>query len=85
MLGGRTRAIEISEWLPDPSGRYSYGVHDVFRAEIAALLGDREGAIRLLRQALAAGYPSPGTIHQTLAFESIRDEPEFRELLHPRE
>jgi tetratricopeptide (TPR) repeat protein len=84
--GDRERAVEVAGLLAEKkTGRYSYGAYALFRAQIAALLGDRDEAIRLLRQALAEGYPRLNWFHTSTAFESIRDDPEYVELFHPRD
>jgi len=83
--GDRERATEVAQLLVANPGSYSFGVPEFLRSEVAALLDDRDEAIALLRQALAAGYPQPDNIHFNPAFESIRDDPEFRDLLYPKD
>jgi tetratricopeptide (TPR) repeat protein len=51
------------------------------RARIAALLGDREGAVNHLRAAFAAGLPFGSWIHNTREFESLREFPPYLELI----
>lgn len=49
------------------------------QARIAAALGDRDGAIRLLRR-----LPIQGYLHPEIEFASLRDYPPYEELLRPR-
>jgi len=50
---------------------------------IAALLGDKEGAVSLLRQAIKQGYAYSG-IHPTEDFESLADFPPYVQLMKPK-
>ncbi len=50
-------------------------------AIVLAGLADREGALRALDQALAVGDPGLIYIESQPAFESIRGEPDFREIV----
>ena len=62
-----------------------------WRARIAALLGDRDGAVALLRQAIAQGIscavrwgPGIEDCHREMDFESLRGYAPFDELLRPK-
>ena len=56
----------------------------MWRARIHALLGDRDLAIALLRDALGQGFPHVHALHTDLAFASLRDDPSFQELTKPK-
>ena len=53
------------------------------RASIAARLGERDKALDLLREALAAGTLAH-LLHSDTDFESLWDDPEFQELIEPK-
>ena len=54
------------------------------RARIAAMLGDREGAVELLSRALANGARFTVYLHTEPAFASLRGYPPFTRLVTPR-
>ena len=53
------------------------------RARIAALLGRRQRAVDLLRDALAQGYPFGVGLHNDPDFEPLRDYGPFLALVRP--
>jgi hypothetical protein len=53
------------------------------RAGIAAWLGDREKAVRLLREALRAGYEARSILHMLVDFAPLRGYAPFEELARP--
>jgi hypothetical protein len=70
-----------------------FGQPTLWRARIAALLGNREGAVRFLREAISQGLiPLDLTqglgysmwLHRDIDFESLRDYSPFQELLRPK-
>lgn len=61
-----------------------HGQNEFMRAGIAAQLGDRDRAILLIQQAIAAGYWNYGWTHSNPEFESLWNEPEFQEILRPK-
>jgi hypothetical protein len=78
----------MAERLRGLEGPYSYGLPARRRANIAALLGDREGAVRLLRHALDRGYIADGLglafdLHWDMDFEGLRDYAPFLDLMEP--
>ena len=86
----------ISDWLGNVDRPYLYGNNTVWRARIAALLGQPDEAVALLRSAFDEGLAFYGTspflwisrtdvawLHREMDFESLRDHPEFAELLRP--
>ena len=91
-LGDRLTALEMDARLVElgddigPTGvPYGYrGSTEMRRAGIAAALGDRDRAIHLIQQAVAAGYSDYVWIHANPAFEPLWDDPEFQEILKPK-
>ena len=55
----------------------------LWRARIAALLGDRERAVVLIRQALQEGQMYP-TLHGQVDLAPLGDTPAFQELMRPK-
>jgi tetratricopeptide (TPR) repeat protein len=54
------------------------------RACIAAQLGEREEALRLLREAIVQGLPDIISLHCDLDLEPLWDDPESQELVRPK-
>jgi hypothetical protein len=54
------------------------------RAEIAALLGDREQAVTLLYQSFDQGQPYGTDLHLDIDFESLHHYAPFQELIRPK-
>ncbi|HET7294105.1 MAG TPA: hypothetical protein VFM88_16885, partial [Vicinamibacteria bacterium] len=77
-------AQKISNQLRDLDRKYLFGEHTLWRSRIAALLGDREIALKLLREAFAQGAAFGVWLHRDVDFESLQGDPGFRELLQPR-
>ena len=81
-------AHEIDEQLAAVDRPYLLGFHTYWRSRIAAVLEDRESAVRLLRDAVAAGSPyfrgSQYRIHSVIDFESLSDYPPYQELVRPK-
>ena len=82
--GMRGLALRTDRTLEATDRPYLFGRHTMWRARIHALLGEREAAMALLREAIGQGYPHAHALHTDLAFESLRDYPPFRELLRPK-
>jgi tetratricopeptide (TPR) repeat protein len=94
-LGNRAEADRIDAWLGGLDRPYLLGANTVWRARIAAVLGDSDRAVDLLRAAFAqgvrhgtAGTPvgsavvtSPG--HADIDLLPLRDYPPFRRLMRP--
>jgi len=91
-LGDRVTALEMDTRLAElgdnigPTGvpYGSRGSTEMGRAGIAAALGDRDRAIHLIQQAVAAGFSDYMWIHSNPAFEPLWDDPEFQEILRPK-
>ncbi len=85
-LGERDSALEVIDQLDDFAERpYVYGGPTVWQAEIAALLGERERAINLLREAFERGtHYGDLWIHKAEPFWSLRGYAPFEALVRPK-
>src|SRR5437764_56340 len=83
--GNRDQALRVAQTLERVTRPYLFGRPTVWRARIAALLGERDGPVALLPEAFANGYPHAHALHTDLAFEALRDYAPFQELLRPKE
>jgi tetratricopeptide (TPR) repeat protein len=83
--GDREEALRISDALVGLTGPYDFGEEFYWRADIAALLGERDRAVSLLRDAFARGFPfSQYNPHADKDLESLRDYPPYQELVRPK-
>jgi len=83
-LGRDEEALEISRWLESRDGRHLMGAHTRWRAAIAAALGDRAEAVRLLEQAFQEGMRL-GHFHlREPEWDSLEDYRPYQEFLRPR-
>ena len=81
--GDREEALRISLQLEKMDIPYHFGGHTYWRARIAALLGEKELAVRLLREAHAQGLNFYG-FHNKMDFEPLNDYPPFVEFMKPK-
>ncbi len=81
--GDKEEALEISSLLENIDRPYIFGSHTYWRARIAAILGERENAVKLFREALAQGETYPH-LHPVIDFEPLQDYPPFKELIKPK-
>jgi predicted Zn-dependent protease len=81
--GDKDEALRISRQLEDDKRPYLFGNPTYWRARIAALLGDKEGAVSLLRQATKQGYAFSG-LHPTEDFESLAADAPYVQLMKPK-
>jgi tRNA A-37 threonylcarbamoyl transferase component Bud32/tetratricopeptide (TPR) repeat protein len=82
-LGDRTEAQRISEELKNIDRPYLFGSNTVLRAGIAALLGEKEQAMELIRDSLAQGQDY-SILYWSMEFEGLEDYPPFIELKEPK-
>jgi tetratricopeptide (TPR) repeat protein/TolB-like protein len=82
--GDRTRAMEVSEWLRNLKVPYLLGSNTYGRACIAAILGDKEQAVALLKESFLQGSEFGIWVHNDFDFESLWDYPPFIEFLRPK-
>jgi len=81
--GDRVEALRISEELKNIDRPYLFGSNTYRRARIAALLGDQELAMELIRDSLSQGR-SYSILYWNREFESLEDYPPFIELKKPK-
>jgi tetratricopeptide (TPR) repeat protein/tRNA A-37 threonylcarbamoyl transferase component Bud32/TolB-like protein len=84
-LGRREEALEMARRLELLHGRPNNdGNHIAGQAEIAASLGDRDGAVRLLRRAFENGYGYSSTLHREPAFDGMWGYAPWETLMAPK-
>jgi len=90
-LGHRPEAAAMAASLAATNPPGSFGRSPYWRARIAALLGDREGAVASLREAMSQGIscawhfgPPQEDCHREMDFEPLRGYAPFDELLRPK-
>jgi len=81
--GNREKAMQISQLLEKLEQPYRFGDCTCWRAGIAALLGEKERAMILLRQALDQGL-GYWRLHPYRSLEPLWDYPPFQELIRPK-
>ncbi len=81
--GEKEEALRISKELEEDKRPYLFGGPTYWRARIAALLGDKEGAVSLLRQAIKQGF-SYANLQSIVDFESLAGYPPFVQLMKPK-
>jgi tetratricopeptide (TPR) repeat protein len=82
--GDRERALKISQEMKDNKSPYLFGHPTYWRARIAALLGDKEGAVQLLQEAIKQGLDYQNLYSVPQDFESLQDFPPFQQLMKPK-
>jgi tetratricopeptide (TPR) repeat protein/TolB-like protein len=85
--GDRADAARFDRLLVTLARPFGRGQATYWRACIAALSGERDTAVDLLRQALDAGYTYQVRFldaHVEPSFATLRDYPRFNELLRPK-
>ena len=82
--GNREEALKISQKLKDNKTPYLAGNPPYWRARIAALLGDKEGAVNLLWEAIKQGYDYTDLYFYPQDLESLQDFPPFQQLMKPK-
>ena len=82
--GDRVAALAADSVLAAWPDSYLLGRHTLWRARIAALLGESERAVALLRDALQQGRTYI-LVHAEADFATLRDLPAFRELVNAKQ
>jgi tetratricopeptide (TPR) repeat protein len=81
---GRTdEALEVADRLRTLEKPHLFGSQTLWRAHIAAVLGD-DDAVDLLRQAMSQGQGFTVGLHADADFARLRQDRGFRELLEPK-
>jgi len=83
-LGDHEEARAVIERLRQLDRPYLFGENTFCAGCIAAQVGDREQAVRLLQQASARGYGDPGQLHYEMDFEPLHGYPPFEDLRRPK-
>jgi tetratricopeptide (TPR) repeat protein len=82
--GDSATAKRMSDSLSRIVIPYSFGEIPYWRATIAASLGDKETAVRLINEALAAGTRRMPEMHRLEEFQSLRGYGPFEAILKPK-
>ncbi len=82
--GDRQTALEVSDWLKNLKTPYLLGGNTFLRARILAILGEKDQAVSLLKEAVLQGYEFDSSIHTDPDFESLWDYPPFIEFIKPK-
>ena len=92
--GDRAEAERISAELGGVDTKFLLGLDALWRAQIAALLGDKEGAVALLKESVARGTGLPKARRELYGYgylyphlmdlESLRGYGPFEELVKPK-
>ena len=83
-LGDRNLARDLVRKLAAEPRPYSFGVPTVWQARVAAVLGQRDSAVALLRAAFAEGREYDLWLHRDVDFEGLRGYPPFVALTLPK-
>jgi len=83
--GDRQEALKRTVELRRLDRPYVYGLHTYWQARIAALLGVKDQAVDLMREAFAQGLTFTVDIHCDMDLEALADNPPFRELMRPKD
>jgi hypothetical protein len=70
--------------MKDNKTPYLFGIPTYWRARIAALLGDKEGAVNLLQEAIKQGCDYQNLYFSPKDFESLQDFSPFQQLMKPK-
>lgn len=83
-LGDGEEALRISEMLGAVDRPFLFGRPHYLRARIAALRGERERAISLLREAFARGLPYGVQVLCDMDLEPLRSSAPYKDIVKPR-
>jgi tetratricopeptide (TPR) repeat protein len=83
-LGNRDEALSISDRLKAVAKPFLFGGPSYWRACVASLLGEREQAVLLLREAFAQGASYGVNVLSDMDLEPLRDYGPFKELIKPK-
>jgi tetratricopeptide (TPR) repeat protein len=83
-LGDSSTAEGTNDFLASHDPTYLFGRQTMWRARIAAQLGDTHRATRLLRQAFSEGKSYTIGLHRDSLLEPLWNDPEFVRLITPK-
>lgn len=83
MQGDRAAAARLEESIERVGPREADADGLVGRASVAASLGDRERAVRFLRDAYAQGFMWRNVVHTLLGMDKLRGYPPYEVLVQP--
>jgi tetratricopeptide (TPR) repeat protein len=83
-IGNNAAARRISEELKNINLPYMRGRNTFWRARIASVLGEKERAVTLLRQALSEGQSYSLWVFQDIDLEPLLDFKPYKELVRPK-
>jgi serine/threonine protein kinase/tetratricopeptide (TPR) repeat protein len=84
LRGDTAAARQVFDELSRITRPYTFGEPSYWRAAIAASLGEKETAVRLLGEALARGARKMPEIHRVEEFQSLRGFEPFEAMLRPK-
>ena len=79
----KENALRISSLLESIDRPYIFGSSTFYRACIASILGEKDNAVRLLREAFSEGW-NYRWLHPVTDFEPLRDYKPFQEFMKPK-
>ena len=83
--GDRDEAMRWSDEIGEITSPYIRGANKLWQARIAATLGERETAVKLLREAFDDGQDRTlGIIDYDMDLDSLRDYQPFIDLIRPK-
>jgi len=83
-LADPAEALAVSEGLSGTAAARDFGADFYRQARIASLLGDRERAVALLRDAWTRGWAYTISAHRDVDLEPLRGYPPFEEFMRPK-
>jgi len=82
--GDRNEAERIRKLLAEKDEQYLYGKHHFWRGRIAAIYGEPELAVQLLRDAVSQGFYYFDLHPAAMDFESLQDYLPYQDLMQPK-
>jgi predicted Zn-dependent protease len=82
--GDRAAAARADAWLASLTRPYLRGEHTLWRARIAAMLGERDQAVALLREAFNQGTWYSASLHADFGLAALRGYAPYEELMRPK-
>jgi tetratricopeptide (TPR) repeat protein len=81
MTGKGNSATVVADSIAQSRRPFQFGIGALYRARIAARMGDRDGAVARLREAFAEGLPYSIELHRDIDFKSLRHYQPFEQLV----